>query len=81
MSAQLSIVTWRAEGFALPAEALQCDEGGQTFVVWRRSVDAPPVKVAVKTGRAVPQGVEVSGIGAGLVELSGNKRPCRGVSH
>ena len=72
MSAQLSIVTYRAEGFALPAEALQCDEGGSYFVVHRRSVDAPPAKLAVKTGHAVPQGVEVFGIEAGFVELSGH---------
>jgi multidrug efflux pump subunit AcrA (membrane-fusion protein) len=70
MSAQLSIVTYRAEGFALPAEVLRRDGSGKYFVVYRRSMDAPPERVAVKTGHAVPQGVEVFGIEAGFVESS-----------
>jgi multidrug efflux pump subunit AcrA (membrane-fusion protein) len=70
MSARLSIVTYRAEnGIALPAEAVRHDESGQAFVIYRRSMSDPPKQVAVKTGHAVAQGVEVSGMEPGYVEL------------
>ncbi|MDR1064178.1 MAG: HlyD family efflux transporter periplasmic adaptor subunit [Azoarcus sp.] len=71
MSAQASIVTYRTEhGFALPAEALRRDDDGP-FVVWRRNMDAPPKRIRVQTGRAVPEGVEVFGIEPGEVALPG----------
>jgi len=70
MSARLSIVTYRVkEGFALPSEAVQYDENGQPFVIYRQSMNDKPKRVAVKTGRAVLQGVEVFGIEPGYVQL------------
>jgi multidrug efflux pump subunit AcrA (membrane-fusion protein) len=70
MSACLSIVTYRVDsGFAVPGEALRRDGEGRYFVVHRPSMDAPPARVIVQPGRAVPQGVEVAGIGPGFVAL------------
>jgi len=70
MSARLTVVTYRAkEGFAFPSEAVQRGENGQSFVVYRRDMHDKPKRIAVKTGRAVPQGVEVFGVESGYVEL------------
>jgi len=72
MSARLSVVTYRADGgFVLPSEAVQIGEDGQPFVVHRRSMNDKPKRVAVKTGRAASQGVEVFGVEPGYVELPG----------
>jgi len=73
MSARLAVITYRAkEGFALPSEAVQRGEDGQPFVMHRQSMDEKPKRVAIKTGRAVPQGVEVFGLEPGYVELPAN---------
>jgi len=75
MSARLTVVTYRAEkGFALPAEAVRRDENGQSFVIHRRSMGDNPKRITVTTGHAVPQGVEVSGIEPGYVELPAQGR-------
>ncbi|TBV17342.1 RND transporter [Stutzerimonas kirkiae] len=70
MSARLAVVTYRAEsGLAVPAEALQQDQNGSTYVVHRKALNQPSRKVTVTPGRAVPQGVKVSGLEPGFVEL------------
>ncbi|MBX8494792.1 efflux RND transporter periplasmic adaptor subunit [Pseudomonas cichorii] len=71
MSARLAIVTYRAEnGFVLPAEALRQDAEGRTFVVYRKDMADVSQQVMVSAGRAMPQGVEVSGLKPGYVELA-----------
>ncbi|MCL2643919.1 MAG: efflux RND transporter periplasmic adaptor subunit [Betaproteobacteria bacterium] len=75
MSARLSVVIYRQEnGFALPPEAVRHDENGQPFVTYRQSMNDKPKRVAVKTGRPFPQGVEVFGVEPGYVELPANKQ-------
>lgn len=70
MSARLVIVTYRLEsGLALPAEALHRDDEGNTTVEFREEMNEAPQRLNVKPGRAVPQGVEVFGIGPGYVAV------------
>jgi len=70
MSARLIVGTYRAEnGLAVPAEALQSDEDGSFYVMYRENMDQAPRRVPVVPGRAVPQGVEVLGMMPGFVEL------------
>lgn len=70
MSARLVIVTYRSEsGLALPAEALHRDDEGNTTVEFREEMNEAPQRLNVKPGRAVPQGVEVFGIGPGYVAV------------
>lgn len=70
MSAKLAVVTYRAEhGLAVPAEALRYNEDGSIYVIHRTTLDQPPRKITVTPGKAVPQGVEVSGLEQGFVEL------------
>ncbi|MEN1832488.1 HlyD family efflux transporter periplasmic adaptor subunit [Pseudomonas lijiangensis] len=70
MSARLAIVTYRTDnGFAVPPEVLRQDAEGRTFVVYRKDMADAPQQVMVTAGRAMPQGVEVSGLKPGYVEL------------
>ncbi|RMQ44916.1 hypothetical protein ALQ04_01428 [Pseudomonas cichorii] len=70
MSARLAIVTYRADnGFTVPPEVLRQDAAGRTFVVYRKEMADAPQQVIVTAGRAMPQGVEVSGLKPGYVEL------------
>ncbi len=70
MSTRLAVVTYRKEsGMAVPAAALRQDEGGGSYVVHRKVMSQSPRKVSVNLGHAVPQGVEVSGLEPGFVEL------------
>ncbi|OWO80208.1 RND transporter [Photorhabdus luminescens] len=70
MSAKLAIVTYRNErGLAVPAEALRTGPDGRTFVNYRRELNAQIQQIMVTPGHAVPQGVEVSGLEAGYVEV------------
>ncbi|KMW75097.1 RND transporter [Photorhabdus luminescens subsp. luminescens] len=74
MSAKLAIVTYRNErGLAVPAEALRTGLDGRTFVNYRRELNAQTQQIIVTPGHAVPQGVEVSGLEAGYVEVLGQK--------
>ncbi len=74
MSAKLAIVTYRNErGLAVPAEALHTGSDGRTFVNYRREVNAQTQQIIVTPGHAVPQGVEVSGLEAGYVEVPAQK--------
>nr|WP_248000766.1 HlyD family efflux transporter periplasmic adaptor subunit [Photorhabdus hindustanensis] len=70
MSAKLAIVTYRNErGLAVPAEALHIGSDGRTFVNYRRELNAQTQQIIVTPGHAVPQGVEVSGLEAGYIEI------------
>ncbi|MBD8186790.1 HlyD family efflux transporter periplasmic adaptor subunit [Pseudomonas viridiflava] len=70
MSSRLAVVTYHTDsGFALPAEALQRGPDGKIFVMYRAQMAEQPRRVAVTTGHAVSQGVEVFGVQAGYVEL------------
>lgn len=70
MSARLEIVTYSNEsGLAVPAEAIRRDEQGSPFVIYRETMNTTPRNVSVDIGHAVPQGVEISGITPGYVQL------------
>lgn len=70
MSTRLAVVTYRTEkGIAVPAATLRQDENGNTYVIHRKSMSQLPRKIIVSPGHAVPQGVEVSGLEPGFVEL------------
>ncbi len=74
MSAKLAIVTYRNEhGLAVPAGALRQGPDGQIFVTYRRELRDPAQQITVTPGYAVPQGVEVVGLDAGYVEISGQQ--------
>jgi multidrug efflux pump subunit AcrA (membrane-fusion protein) len=69
MSARLTVVTYRAKkGFAVPPDVVRRDENGQSFVMHRQDMNDAPKRIAVTTGHAVPQGVEVFGVKGGYVE-------------
>lgn len=68
MSAHLQVILHRNEnGFAVPVEALSYGEDGKAYILWRPTSGEPMQKVAVTPGKAVAQGVEVSGIDAGEI--------------
>lgn len=70
MSARLTITIFHvANGLAVPPEALRRSNTGTTYVIYRHAENSPSHKVVVKAGRAVPQGIEVSGLEEGFVEL------------
>jgi len=70
MSARLTVVTYRAKSaLAIPAEALQSDEDGTVYVMYRENLDKAPHKVAVIPGRTVLEGVQISGMKPGFVKL------------
>ncbi|MOA33355.1 macrolide transporter subunit MacA [compost metagenome] len=70
MGAQLALLLHhRDHAIALPPEALQRDEAGRTYVVFREGDEQAPRKVPVTVGIAVAQGVEVSGLQAGFVQI------------
>lgn len=73
MSARLSVVTYRNErGIAVPSEALRTDEAGNRYVVFRPDAASAPQRITVTPGLAVLQGVEITGLTAGEVEISKN---------
>ncbi|QOL12863.1 HlyD family secretion protein [Dickeya dianthicola] len=70
MSARLAVILHRNEqGIAVPPEALQTDEQGLSYVLYRATPDAPTSKVSVTLGQSVVQGVEVQGVQAGYVQV------------
>lgn len=75
MSARLTITTYRSEsGLAVPAEALKLDVQGNATIKYRKSMNEAPQWQSVTVGRAVPQGVEIFGIGSGYVALSDQRQ-------
>ncbi|PPE57346.1 hemolysin secretion protein D [Pectobacterium brasiliense] len=70
MSARLAIIVYRNEhGIAVPAQAVQTDENGRAYVVYRPTADTPSKKINVVLGKTVAQGVEISGLEAGEVQI------------
>lgn len=70
MSARLAIIVYRNEhGIAVPAQAVQTDENGRAYVVYRPTADKPSKKINVALGKTVAQGVEISGLEAGEVQI------------
>ncbi|MFJ5335005.1 efflux RND transporter periplasmic adaptor subunit [Pectobacterium sp. CHL-2024] len=70
MSARLAIIVYRNEhGIAVPAQAVQTDEDGRAYVVYRPTADTPSKKINVTLGKTVAQGVEISGLEAGEVQI------------
>ncbi|WP_116186231.1 efflux RND transporter periplasmic adaptor subunit [Pectobacterium aquaticum] len=70
MSARLAIIVYRNEhGIAVPAQALHTDENGHVYVIYRPTADTPPKKINVTLGKTVAQGVEISGLEAGEVQI------------
>lgn len=70
MSARLAIIVYRNEhGIAVPAQAVQTDENGHAYVVYRPTADTPSKKINVTLGKTVAQGVEISGLEAGEVQV------------
>jgi multidrug resistance efflux pump len=70
MSARLTITTYRSDdGLAVPVEALNLDDQGNTTIEYRESMSEAPQWKIVTIGRAVPQGVEIFGIESGYVAL------------
>ncbi|MBE5203993.1 HlyD family efflux transporter periplasmic adaptor subunit [Pectobacterium sp. FL60-S17] len=70
MSARLAIIVYCNEhGIAVPAQAVQTDENGRAYVVYRPTADKPSKKINVTLGKTVAQGVEISGLAAGEVQI------------
>ncbi|WP_170931033.1 efflux RND transporter periplasmic adaptor subunit [Pseudomonas sp. SID14000] len=68
MSARLAVLIHREAGaMVVPAEALQEDDAGRHYVVYRQAAQQAPRRVVVRPARAVVQGVKVDGLEAGFV--------------
>ena len=68
MSARLAIILYRNEhGIVVPPQALVTDNDGSTYVTYRATIDAVPLKIPVVPGQAITQGIEVQGLQAGYV--------------
>ncbi|WP_176508278.1 MULTISPECIES: efflux RND transporter periplasmic adaptor subunit [Pseudomonas] len=71
MSAQLQLLLHRQErAMVVPAPALQVDEAGRTYVLFRADETQAPRKVPVTAGPAGVQGVEVQGLESGYVLIA-----------
>lgn len=71
MSAQLQLLLHRQErAMVVPAPALQVDEAGRTYVLFRADETQVPRKVPVTAGPAGVQGVEVQGLESGYVLIA-----------
>ena len=53
----------------VPLEALSSDSHGQSIVTYRPTLSERASQVVVKTGRAMPGGIEVENLAPGYVEL------------
>lgn len=70
MSARLSIVTYRNESaLVVPPQALYDCHKQEKCASYRSDMTQPPRQVILGLGRAVPLGIEVSGLPAGYVEV------------
>ncbi|MFJ5333207.1 HlyD family secretion protein [Pectobacterium versatile] len=70
MSARLAIIVYRNEhGIAVPAQAVHTDENGHAYVIYRSTAGTPSKKINVTLGKTVAQGVEISGLEAGEVQI------------
>lgn len=72
MSAQLRVILYHNEqGIAVPPDALHRDDSGNTYVIYRQTANSPAQKIEVTPGQAFVQGIEIHGITAGQVQISG----------
>lgn len=70
MSARLAVVLFRDEqAVAVPPGALRSDPSGATYVLYRATPQAQAERVEVIPGNAVAEGVVVTGLAAGWVEV------------
>ncbi|MFA7901576.1 efflux RND transporter periplasmic adaptor subunit [Pseudomonas aeruginosa] len=70
MSAQVDIrISSKAQALVIPPEALQRSSAGEHVVWFREDPGQAPSEVTVSVDGIGPQGVEVSGLGAGYVRL------------
>lgn len=71
MSARLSIVIYtNPNAMVIPPEALLQSATQGLRVNYRSEMNQPPQAVPLTLGRATPQGVEVSGLASGYVEIN-----------
>lgn len=72
MSAQLRVILYHNEqGIAVPPDAPHRDDSGNTYVIYRQTANSPAQKIEVTLGQAFVQGIEIHGINAGQVQISG----------
>lgn len=70
MSARLAIILYSNEhGIAIPPQALNQDDNGAMWVNYRSEQGTTPQKKMVTTGISVVQGIEVTGLPAGYIEV------------
>ncbi|NIE76383.1 HlyD family efflux transporter periplasmic adaptor subunit [Pantoea sp. Ap-967] len=70
MRAELTaVVARREQAVVVPVEALQRDEAGKAYVLFREHIEQLPRQVEVTPGLAVLEGVEAVGLKAGFVLL------------
>lgn len=70
MSARLAVVLYQKDhGIVVPPEALETGDEGATYILYRKTLGAAPVKRRVETGRAIAQGVEILGVQAGYMRV------------
>jgi len=82
MSAQLQLLLHRQErAMVVPAPALQVDEAGRTYVLFRADETQAPRKVPVTAGPAGVQGVEVQGLESGYVLIAPEPPDGSGLDH
>jgi len=72
MSAKLNILTYaRKDAMVVPPNAISRNDDGTLSVIYRESMQSSPRRVLVTTGRAVAQGVEITGVGSGYILVRG----------
>lgn len=70
MSAQVDIrISSKAQAWVIPPEALQQSGAGEPFVWFREDPGQAPSEMPVTVQGIGPQGLEVSGLGAGYIRL------------
>ncbi|MFK3945215.1 MULTISPECIES: HlyD family efflux transporter periplasmic adaptor subunit [Pseudomonas] len=70
MSAQVDIrISSKAQAWVIPPEALQRNGAGEPFVWFREDPGQAPSEMPVSVEGIGPQGLEVSGLGAGYIRL------------
>lgn len=75
MSARLSVVVYQNDSAIIVPPTAVVSVDGKSFVFYRKSVNAPVMQIAVRTGHPTPDGVEVFGVPAGEVEAPAGIKP------
>ncbi|MHA6636735.1 efflux RND transporter periplasmic adaptor subunit [Citrobacter farmeri] len=69
MSARVVITLYSNEqGIIVPPEALQTDDEGDVWVIYRATPHARSSRIRVEPGRAVSEGIEINGIQSGYIQ-------------